>query len=459
MTEIPGVNSPMTALRLLCLCLVPGFAAIPAWGGSVEPSPRPLAAATQAFQAPPEPVDSDSEPVPVMEPDGPLTLADALALALLGNPELAMFAYDLRAAEARTIQAGRIPNPELDIRFWRLDDTRLDSPEGDVRRRVILSQVFELGGKRQRRVEVAGAERRLAGWDYEARRVEVATLVARQFVAVVGAQRRVEAQERFVEFFDEMRDTVSALVRSGSIPGVELHELRRRAGLAAIDRDRAVFELQSARFRLAATWGGARPRFTVAVGDLEQAVDVPDIDTVIELAQQSPAIARWDAELERGQAVLRLARSGRVPDLDYGVGLRWDEDLDRRDYVVDLEIDLPIFDRKKGEILATRHELARARAGRDAARAIAGGEIAEAYFLLAEARARRRTVEEEVLPAARASFDAQARAFEGLPGNLEALLDARRDLTRSEVDHVQALIDYHRTLALLEGLVGQSFTD
>lgn len=448
----------MTGLRSLCLCVGAGLFAGTALAS--EPPPRPIAVDTPAFQASRKPLDpADDLPATVDEPEGELALADALALALMGNPELAMFSYDLRAGEALAIQAGRIPNPELDIRFWRLDEARLgDAPDEGIRRRVILSQVFELGGKRQRRVELANAERSLAGWDYEAKRVEVASRVAEQFVAVLGAQERVEVHRRYVDYFERMQPKVSALVESGSIPTVELHQLKRRKGLAAIDRDRAGFELDGARFRLAASWSGDAPRFTEAVGDLEQSVEVPPIETVIELSRQSPAVARWDAELERGEAALRLARSGRVPDLDYGVGIRWEDDVDRRDYVVDIEIDLPIFDRKKGEILAARHGISRARAGREAAQAVSNGEIAEVYYMLAEAAARRRTLQTDVLPAARANFHANARAFEGLPDNLEALVDSRRDLARAEADYVEALIDYHQSLARLEGLVGQSFS-
>ncbi len=42
------------------------------------------------------------------------------------------------------------------------------------------------------------------------------------------------------------------------------------------------------------------------------------------------------------------------------------------------------------------------------------------------------------------------------PGNLGDLLDARRDLARAEDDHAVALVDFHRSLAALEGIVGQS---
>src|SRR5215213_7860950 len=43
---------------------------------------------------------------PAANPTGPLSLRDAVSLALLHNPELAAFAWEIRVQEARTLQAG-----------------------------------------------------------------------------------------------------------------------------------------------------------------------------------------------------------------------------------------------------------------------------------------------------------------------------------------------------------------
>src|SRR5438270_12248469 len=46
---------------------------------------------------------------------GQVTLAQALALTLKQNPELAAFSWDLRSAEARILQARLRPNPEFGV--------------------------------------------------------------------------------------------------------------------------------------------------------------------------------------------------------------------------------------------------------------------------------------------------------------------------------------------------------
>ena len=62
------------------------------------------------------PAAEKKKPAPAAETSGGrLTLADALARTLRRSPELAAFAYDERAAEARVLQAGIRPNPEASL--------------------------------------------------------------------------------------------------------------------------------------------------------------------------------------------------------------------------------------------------------------------------------------------------------------------------------------------------------
>jgi cobalt-zinc-cadmium efflux system outer membrane protein len=320
---------------------------------------------------------------------------------------------------------------------------------------VIVSQDFPLGGDAGKRRALAQVETDVAGWDYEAKRIEVATAVTSRFTTVLAAQRRAESATELVRFLEEMRNTVSALVETGVMRSLEVHQITRQLGLARIDQQQADSELFASRFQLAATWASVSPRFTEAVGELEPMRSIPEIETVIELAQRSPSIARWDAELARGQAALSLAKARRIPNLRVGAGIRWEETVNEKDYLLDVEIDLPILDRKQGEIREARYRMARAEAGRRAARAASSQGIAEFYYDLAESRSRALTLRDEVVPASRAAVEAYRLGVVAGPENLGDLLDARRDLARAEIKYIDALADYHRALATLEGIVGE----
>jgi cobalt-zinc-cadmium efflux system outer membrane protein len=268
----------------------------------------------------------------------------------------------------------------------------------------------------------------------------------------------VEILGEWEEFHEELRDRVAKLVELGAVGSVELHRVARATGRARIDLEEARGELTAARHRLAATWGNPVPRFTDASGDLGPVVPIPPIESVLDLAKNGPAVARWTAEADRGEAALALAKAQRVPDLTYGAGIRWEDDIDDRGYLVDVEIAIPIFDHKKGEVREAQFDIARARAGRRAAEATSATEIAEAHSLLAASAARASLLRDEIVPAVRATLDALENAFEDRAVNHDELLDARRDLAESEVDEIDALVEYHEALSTLEGLVGESLT-
>ena len=148
---------------------------------------------------------------------GELTLHQAIALALLHNPDLATFAYGVRAAEARAIQAELPPNPGVRVAVENLGGP---SDAGDTFERdtVLLSQVIELAGKREKRLALADAEQRLAAWDYEARRLQVVTDVTQRYIAVVAAQQRVELSKHTLRLAEEVHDIVDQRAEVGMAP-------------------------------------------------------------------------------------------------------------------------------------------------------------------------------------------------------------------------------------------------
>ena len=426
-----------------------------AWASDPLPELPTVAEETPAFQAPAEPPEDDApRESAAPEPAGLLALEDALALALIWSPELQAFSWETRAGEARVLQAGKPPNPEIDVRYYRLGER--GQVEDVPRTRVILSQVIELGGKPSRREKLAEAEHDVADWDYEMARIRVATTVASQFVAVLGAQRLVASHTESVEFLEQTRDKVLGLVESGAVRSLEAPEVKRRMGLARVELQRVASRLLADRFRLSATWGSRSPNFSEAVGDLEQVVRIPEIDVVLKLAEESPLAARWNAELRRGKAAVSLAKAGRVPDLTLGGGVRWQQDQADPDYLLDLEIAIPLFDRKKGDVLEARYNLAGARAEKNAADAASSEAVAEYYFSLLEADARRLTLRDEVLPAARVTFQAYRTALASGMDRLGDLFDSRRNLVRAEAQYTGALVDFHQALAALESIVGRS---
>jgi cobalt-zinc-cadmium efflux system outer membrane protein len=134
--------------------------------------------------------------------------------------------------------------------------------------------------------------------------------------------------------------------------------------------------------------------------------------------------------------------------------VRWEDDAGGEDWLVDLEIALPVFDTGRAGVAEGRHNAAKAQAEREAAEAESVVMITEFYHSMTASRARAELQRDEVLPTARETFDAFQQGFgtdAAAPGDL---FDARRDITRAELEYVEALVEFHQAVAALEGLVG-----
>jgi len=432
----------------------------PEWGPSL-PQRRPLGAeyvaigtAERPHGVPPA---GDAAGIPV-EPTDQLTLRTALALALARNPELASFGWSVREAEAQRLQAGLLPNPELEAEFENFGGSGEFRGTRALETTIALGQLIELGSKREKRMRLADQEAKLAGWDYEAKRLQVLTDVAKQFAGVLALQEKLELAREGSDLAKQALDVVGKQVDAGKAAPPESQRARVEVASARIAVARAERELAAARHRLAATWGAGVPAFARAVGRLEELVVPPSRDVLAPKLAQNPDVARWETERARRRASLALEQARAVPDVKLGVGYRHfreTEDNDRA-LLMTVGVPLPLFDRNQGGIRKAQMSLLKAKAEQQAARVKARADFEEGYQALAGAHAEAVSLREEVLPAARRTYQVARESFrQGKSGYL-GLLDAQRTLIEAKAQFVEALASYHQAVVTVEGLIGEA---
>ena len=388
-------------------------------------------------------------------PTGVVTLRQAMAGALLRNPELASFSYEVRVREARALQAGLPPNPELGVEVENFAGTGATRSFDAAETTVSLSQLIELGDKRTRRINVAELDRDLAGWDYEAKRVAVLTEVTRRFVNVITAQRRLDLAQQSLALTDQVFKAVGKRVDAGAVPAVE----RTRAGVlvatSQIEVQRAQRDLDESKIQLAAVWAQTSSTFDSVSGELQATTAVPPLEKLAARISQNPDLARWTVELAQRQAAIELAKANATPNVTASAGVRRLSDSDDTALVVGLSLPLPLFDRNQGGIAEARFSQAKAHQERRAAEIRVGTALKVAHRSASTAYAEATTLQEKVLPAAQEAFTAIDKAYQqGTVGLLE-VLDAQRTLLEARKQHIDAIGNYHAAVAELEGLIGQ----
>lgn len=427
-------------------------------GDAAWPDRSPLGRDIQSIRPPTDP----REPLAIgafEDPSGVLLLGDALAAALLHSPSLAAAGYEVRAREAEALQAGLRPNPELDIELENFGGDGSVRDFDSLETTLALSQLVELGGKRVKRQRVALHEARLAGWDYEVRRIDVLSKTAADYVGLLASQRRLMISIESVELAGRVFDAVSERVDAGKISPVERTKARVELAQAELGREQALRTVASARMRLASNWGSTTPVFESVAGDFDRVESPPSLESLLGRVEQNPDLARWAAEAALRQAEVELAVAQRIPDITVAGGVRQFSETDETAFLVGVSLPLMLFDRNQGGIRAARLRLLQDGHLEDVERIQIRTAVAGAHGVLDTAYFSVDTIRDQILPGAILAFEAAEEAFrQGKIGAL-GLLDAERTLFGARRQLTAALTTYHLAVIASERLIGAPLHD
>lgn len=444
------------------------------------------------------------------DPTGVLKLSDAIHAALLGSPDLAPFAWDIRIADARIIQGALRPNPvfSAEIEYIQLGDgpgsssrsrsfgvapdgtpgaglewgreSESSSVFGQSEITLRLSQLIELGGKRAARIEAAERGKDVASWDYDVARYKVVGEVVAAFVDLLAAQEHVRQFEEVVQLGEQLADTVSKLVDAGSSSPLE----RRRADVAVeslrIELQQRRSVVNQMRIRLASLWGSQTPAFDHAEGDIESMPLLPPLAALLEKRATNPLLARWTAELAHRKAVLELENSRAVPDLEVSLGYRASGGSDsssrafslgtdgfgysrsttalddewQHSVTLEFSIPLPIFDRNQGTRKEARYRVEKTASERRATVNQLDSRLGEFYAVAMSAYEVASDLRESVIPELQETYALTQEGYRSGKFDFLTVLDAERQLIDARLRATDASASYHKAVAALEQTLG-----
>lgn len=388
----------------------------------------------------------------------PLSLNEALAHTLERHPELAQFPYRRRAAEARELQAGLMPNPELAVEVESIGGSGRFSGTDSAEASLVLSQLIELGGKRGRREQVARYRTDLVDSEYRQVRWQVLAETVRRFVGVAEAQENVQLAQLSLGLARESEETIRQRVQAGTTNDASL----QRSAIAVTRAELAVAsaqqQLASRRVALAVQWGESEPDFEQVRAELYELVSLPEFGSVRRHLEAAPELSRYLTERRLREAEVQLAQARGRQDLRVGIGLKEVQETDDHAFTLSLSMPLGVSDRNQGEIRARRAEYERLALEEKATRVQLIARIQRLYLELEVFRSTALRLRSEALPSARAALESIRRGYrEGLYTYVE-LVDARRERLAVERDALKAAVNFHQTLVTLEQLTGTGLT-
>jgi cobalt-zinc-cadmium efflux system outer membrane protein len=396
--------------------------------------------------------------VPLWAQDaGTLTLDEAFTRLIARHPDLARFRYTRDGAQAELDEAGQRPEFRASLETENWPSTGSQVGPGEAQVTLSLASVLERGGKRAARIAVAGARLDAVNLQEEARRLDLLAEVARRFIDLLADQMLQQIEEADLGQREKAAQAAVQRVRAGAAPDSVRLTAEAAVARATLHRTRAQAETRAAARSLAALWNDRSPEFERAVGDPLVLAAVPSLDALSELIERSPQLRQFADEKRLREARVQLARTTRMPDIEWQAGVRRLESTKEWTAVVGVSVPLGTRARAEPRVHAAQADLAALSLERESEEIRLYETLIDAHARFMAARDEVQMARKDLLPRLEQAERAAERAYQrGALSYLE-WAQVQSETTAARREQLQAAIEAHRALIEIQRLTGQPF--
>ncbi|MBY0451195.1 MAG: TolC family protein [Cyanobacteria bacterium] len=405
-------------------------------------------------------------PQALAEPETPLTLDQAMGIAIENNPQLKATQARLGISQAEIITAGARLNPAF------VTDNGI--AEGTTR--VGIEQTFELGGKRKKRVALAQARQSVVSAEINTIFLDIRANVRRAYTQLFNAQERQRNYEEILRTTQKLLDVAKEREEAGDVARLDVLQARIVTISAKNELQTAAYQVTEARNRLNALLNqplqssvsllppGVTPQTVPPTKGISLQGSViqaeADLNSLIETAlTRRPELQQNLNSLTVAQRQLELAQANRVPNLNLTVGpdivyRNPNNNVNQINAYAAASLELPVFNRQQGpiqEAIASRKQLELQQAALKNQITL---EVTSAYTAFVSSRERVKRYETELLPEAQQIIDLSRESFQEGKSSILVPLSAQQAYQDTRTGYLQALMDYQTAISDLERAVG-----
>ena len=419
----------------------------------------PVFALAQNQTPPPAQVPQPATQIKLPVPTQRLSLDDAIRLALQHNHALQALRSTILQNHAQEITANLRPNPVLswDAQFLPIfepDKFTSDWLDNQAQFDLGISYLFEIGKKRQHRLQAAKDATEQTRWQVTDNERQVAFNVAQQFIAALLAQSTLEFAEQDLKSFQQTVDISEARRKAGDMSEGDL--LKIKLQLLQFQTDVAsaqVAKVQAlAALRQLLGFESVADAFDVA-GDLDYEAVRGGVDEFKAMALRSrPDLMAARQGVIAAQSAEKLAEANVYRDL--GTTFNYSHISSTNTGAFFFNIQLPIFDRNQGEVARTKYVITQNQELAQEASQQVLTDVVDAYYSL-------RTNDEIIqlyrggyVDYAKQSRDISEYAYKRGAVSLLDYLDSERSYRANQLAYRQALANYMIAVEQMRQAVG-----
>lgn len=376
-----------------------------------------------------------------------IDLETAVQRAVEASTLVEMQEYVVDAKEGEWVQAGLRPNPNVQFEYQTQNWSTKNLNDDQDAVSVGVSQLIEMGGKRQARSCFARSMYEVAEWDYVFTELKIAQKAALAFVDVAVAQEKYQLGLRQLDILEEVVRVVNEQVMAGKQTPIQLNKAKLMWAAQKIHLKKFRRDLDSRKERLAYFWYMEEPNFDEIDYPLEEIKELPLLDYFIANLEQHPLLSKWDEALAGAWNGVTLEYSNRVPDITLEAGVTEEDSLFG---YFGISFPFLLTNHNEGNIMKAYAAVSSAELQRSEVFRKLRYEVEQDYKDLEVTFQQADDYQNEILKPAYESFQKSQDAFSENKLSYLDVLEAQRTYFDLEMEYLDLLNDYHSKKMRLE---------
>ena len=380
-----------------------------------------------------------------------ISLEIAIETALRENPGLNAIREKIKVARARIDGIALLGNPKLETEFV---------GGAHAEQKLELTKAFELGGQRGHRIRIAKTHLEKVETELAKASQSVTKSVKIAFYELLLVQEKLKLAKEVVQHNKQMRDIAQIRFETGDISVTQANLANIHLQSARSEAVTLEGKSQLAQLALNGLMGAPLETARVAVGELREKASPDTLQKLTLDTLKTQALAhrndlkslQLNAQLTENE--LRLAKAANIPDLS--VGAIAERSVNERALGVKFSIPLPLFNRNRAEINATKAQQQVDTAEINNSEKQIVREVMAAFLSLSTAQKMLTFYEGDSLKLLNENLKLTRTAYVLWEAEILEVILMQNEFIKTQFAYLDALAVYHKALAELEAAVGTS---
>lgn len=383
-----------------------------------------------------------------------LTLKQALINTEQQNLQLKRYPYHQKILSALKTQATLAPNPMVSFDAENFLGTQGSHGLQGAQYTLALSQLIELGDKRQNRVNYATANIKAQTIEYKNTRLALFATTTERYYQVLKYQSLIALNDERKSTVKQALNAIEKRAEGGAVSEADV--TRMRYALSQVDLNTAMLQSEFERSRLALNELWQEPLVSdYYAGDLSNITELKSEQTLLDAVNTAPEFALLQQQYMQQTANLSLQKSNGQSDLTLGGGVRYNQQTDASSLVFSFSMPLQLSNSNSGNIEAAQHQLTLLSEQQGQLRIQLRQQVRTLYAYYKGKTTQAQLLTQHVIPQAQTLIKQSLKSYQQGQISVLQLLDAQQALFDSKRALITTHSELYQVLLTLERLTGQ----